>query len=85
MLTKFNYRISFGTLVGKSYIIPSMWLALWNSMIQVGAMAGALMTGAIADRFGRKSTFVGGAFIAAIGTFDFTLALDVLFIPCFPC
>ncbi|KAH7417853.1 general substrate transporter [Cadophora sp. MPI-SDFR-AT-0126] len=62
------FQRSFGTLVGAKYIIPSMWLALWNSMIQVGAMAGALVSGGISDRFGRRTTFVFGAIVTAIAT-----------------
>ena len=36
-------------------------------MIQVGAMAGALVSGGISDRFGRRTTFVFGAIVTAIG------------------
>ena len=60
-------RHSYGTPSGKTYIIPATWLALWNSMIQVGAMFGALMNGAIADRVGRKISFSIGCLVAIAG------------------
>ncbi|KAH0846392.1 hypothetical protein AYO21_07482 [Fonsecaea monophora] len=60
------FRMVFGSEVGQVYIVPSIWLALWNSMIQVGAMAGAFSSGTISDRFGRKVTFTLGAIIGNV-------------------
>ncbi|CZR61790.1 related to maltose permease [Phialocephala subalpina] len=63
------FQHSYGEKVKTSYIIPSMWLALWNSMLQVGSMFGAFSNGAISDRLGRKFTFILGAGIAAAAVF----------------
>lgn len=67
--------------MGESYIIPSVWLALWNSLVQVGAMFGSLINGPIADRYGRKVAFVIGgmvgiAAVAVIYTSDLSDDLD---------
>lgn len=48
------------------YILPSLWLALWNAFIQIGFMIGSIINGPVADRFGRKAAMAAGAAIAAI-------------------
>jgi MFS family permease len=49
-------------------IIPSIWLSLWNALIQVGAMLGSLINAPLTDRLGRKFTFAMGGAIACIAT-----------------
>ncbi|KAK9310942.1 general substrate transporter [Lipomyces starkeyi] len=47
-----SFQMEFGSLINGSYIVPALWLALWNSMIQVGAIAGSLISGPISNRWG---------------------------------
>ncbi|KAH8671584.1 maltose permease MAL61 [Xylariales sp. PMI_506] len=60
---------SYGELYHGSYIIPSIWLSLWNAMVQVGCMVGSILNGPLADRFGRKVSFIVGGLIgvASVG------------------
>jgi SP family general alpha glucoside:H+ symporter-like MFS transporter len=61
------FRTEFGSIVDGSYILPALWLGLWTSMIQVGAMAGSLISGPISNRWGRKIAYGLGGFIVAAG------------------
>lgn len=57
----------FGEHYGGQLIVPSLWLSLWNAMMQVGFMAGSTINGLVADRFGRKFSMMAGAVIICIG------------------
>ncbi|CAK7237963.1 hypothetical protein SBRCBS47491_010223 [Sporothrix bragantina] len=39
-----------------TYIIPATWLSIWSGVTQITAIVGALATGYLADRIGRKYT-----------------------------
>ena len=63
-----HYRASFGSKYNGTLILPALWLALWNALLQVGAMIGSLINGPVADRWGRRIAFMTGGAIACIGT-----------------
>ncbi|CEL04584.1 hypothetical protein ASPCAL05712 [Aspergillus calidoustus] len=49
-----------------SGVIPAQWLSLWTSMVAVGVITGAMLSGPIADRWGcRVSVLIGGVIAAA--------------------
>jgi SP family general alpha glucoside:H+ symporter-like MFS transporter len=60
-------RTSFGSAINGSLAVPAVWLALWNSLVQVGVMLGSAITGPIADIFGRKLAFLIGGIIGCVG------------------
>ncbi|CAK7203092.1 hypothetical protein SEUCBS139899_005821 [Sporothrix eucalyptigena] len=64
-----SFKEDFGEIYNGTYIIPSIWLALWNAMVQIGCMVGSLANGPLADRYGRRTTFsIGGLIgVGAIG------------------
>lgn len=53
----------YGEVLNGSYILPALWLSLWNAFVQVGAMIGSTANGFVADRFGRRAAFVVGGLI----------------------
>ena len=52
--------------LGKMYILPSIWLSLWNTFIQIGFMIGSVVNGPLSDRFGRKVSMMTGVVIAIV-------------------
>jgi MFS family permease len=58
-------RQDFGEIFGNSYIVPSLWLALWTAVAPIGQMAGAITGGWIQDRFGRCKSIMLGSLISA--------------------
>lgn len=68
-------RMEFGTFVNGNPIIPALWQSLWNSLVQLGVIAGALANSWFQDRLGRRWAFRTGAVIAAIGKKDLPIAL----------
>ena len=78
---RMSYRETYGEARGPQLILPSLWLSLWNALVQVGFMAGSMTNGWISDRFGRRcSMFLGGiitsAGVAVIFTSDLSDAID---------
>ena len=51
----------------ESFIIPTMWQSLWNSMPLLTNMFGAFACGPIADAIGRRYTFGFGALFSVAG------------------
>ncbi|KAJ5152644.1 Major facilitator superfamily domain general substrate transporter [Penicillium canariense] len=60
----FQHR--FGVQFGAKYIIPSMWLSLWNAASPIGMMFGAICGGVFQDRGGRRLSLATGSFLSAI-------------------
>lgn len=65
-------RRDFGQLyrsdVGKEeWILPSLWLALWNFISPGLSMPGAILAGSFQDRFGRRPSLALGSFLSAVG------------------
>ncbi|KAJ5931088.1 hypothetical protein N7466_006581 [Penicillium verhagenii] len=60
----FQHR--FGEKLGAKYIIPSMWLSLWNAASPIGMMGGSIFGGYFQDRGGRRLALAIGSFLSAI-------------------
>ncbi|CAK7227502.1 hypothetical protein SBRCBS47491_006590 [Sporothrix bragantina] len=62
------FQITFGTPYGpQQYLIPSLWLGLWNAMLSFGGMVGSWLAGMALVRFGRKIPFVAAGLISIGG------------------
>ena len=61
-----NTRHRFGEALGAKYIIPSMWLSLWNAASPIGMMIGSIFGGYFQDRGGRRLALAIGSFLSAI-------------------
>lgn len=61
-------RITYGTPGGRpgQFIIPAIWLGLWNAMLSLTAMIGSYVAGLAMSRIGRRIPF-SLAGIVAIG------------------
>ncbi|KAM0332300.1 hypothetical protein ACHAQA_002576 [Verticillium albo-atrum] len=63
------FRRDFGEMVGGSVtVIPALWLALWNALVQAGAAVGSVGAGWFQDRFGRRANFLMGGLFGLAGT-----------------
>jgi MFS family permease len=60
-------RHDFGELYGDIWILPSLWLGLWNFISPGCAMVGAMFGGWFQDRFGRRASLGVGTVLSAIG------------------
>ncbi|KAJ5118299.1 Major facilitator superfamily domain general substrate transporter [Penicillium atrosanguineum] len=61
-----SFQQHFGEKFGKRFIIPSMWLSLWNVASPIGMMLGSIIGGQLQDRGGRRISLATGAFLSAI-------------------
>lgn len=59
-------RHVFGQELDGKYIIPSMWLSLWNVSSCIGLMIGSILGGYYQDRRGRRLTLAIGSFLSTI-------------------
>lgn len=50
----------------EKWIIPAIWLSMWQALPSVGQLVGALVAGPLADKRGRKSCMLWGAIIVTI-------------------
>ncbi|KAF6838639.1 maltose permease [Colletotrichum musicola] len=57
--------MTFGEPAGQSYIIPALWLGLWNALVQLGIMIGASINSWLIEKFGRRIGFSSGGFIGS--------------------
>lgn len=64
LLTTERHR--FGEQLGDRYIIPSIWLSLWNAAGPIGMMIGSIFGGHFQDRGGRRLSLATGSFLSAI-------------------
>jgi MFS family permease len=60
-------RRDYGVQLDGKWILPSLWLGLWNFISPGCAMPGALIAGFVHDRFGRRASLVVGSVLSAIG------------------
>ncbi|KAJ5652881.1 hypothetical protein N7507_010307 [Penicillium longicatenatum] len=60
------FQHTFGEKLGTKYIIPSMWLSLWNASSPIGMMIGSIFGGHFQDRGGRRLALAIGSFLSAI-------------------
>ncbi|KAJ6032507.1 hypothetical protein N7540_003239 [Penicillium herquei] len=63
-----------------SDVIPAEWLSLWTSMVAVGVITGAMLSGPIADRWGCRIPISIGGVIGVTGSIicAFSDEIDVL-------
>ncbi|KAJ1323624.1 MFS transporter SP family general alpha glucoside:H+ symporter [Microdochium nivale] len=72
-----QFKIDFGERTGSSLVIPALWVALWNSFLQLGNGAGSFLAGSFQDRFGRRATVFVGGVLGCIGA-------AVSYVSCYP-
>jgi SP family general alpha glucoside:H+ symporter-like MFS transporter len=53
-----QFRQSFGILFDGEYVIPAKWLLGWSGASLAGLAVGAIMAGFIAEKLGRKWSFM---------------------------
>ncbi|KAF7553423.1 hypothetical protein G7Z17_g3666 [Cylindrodendrum hubeiense] len=63
-----RFRMDFGDNIAGSYVLPALWLGLWNGLVQAGAAGGSIFAGWFQDRFGRRANFLLGGILGLIGT-----------------
>jgi SP family general alpha glucoside:H+ symporter-like MFS transporter len=56
------------------WIIPGLWLSLWDGIGPLGQIAGTALGGWFMERFGRKFCLMVGSVIGAVGILDFFLS-----------
>lgn len=49
-----EFQHDFGQKFEDTYIIPALWLGLWNASVPIGAIAGSAIGGMFQDTFGRR-------------------------------
>ncbi|TDZ65183.1 MFS transporter fmqE [Colletotrichum trifolii] len=62
-----SFQQDFGQQLDNKWILPSLWLGLWNFVSPGCSMVGALVGGIFQDRYGRRSSLAVGSFLSAIG------------------
>lgn len=59
------HREVYGEKVDDKWIIPSMWLAIWNVSGPIGMMSGALIAGWLGDKIGRRWMLASATLLSA--------------------
>ncbi|CAG1964931.1 unnamed protein product [Fusarium graminearum] len=62
-----QFKMDFGEPHGEKWVIPALWIALWNSFLQLGAGSGAFSAGVCQDRLGRRATVLLGGLLGCVG------------------
>lgn len=60
-------RRDFGVQLNGQWILPSLWLGLWNFISPGCSMVGSIAGGFFQDRFGRRRSLGMGSFLCAVG------------------
>lgn len=71
------FQKDFGILYEGEWILPSLWLALWNVASPIGAMIGSIAGGWTQDKIGRR-------YALAISSFMSALAVAIMFVSYLP-
>ncbi|OAP60368.1 hypothetical protein AYL99_05370 [Fonsecaea erecta] len=61
------FQEDYGQELDHRFIIPSMWVGLWNSVGTLGAMIGSIIAGWLQDHVGRRPTLALGSLLSAAG------------------
>ncbi|KAK1461929.1 hypothetical protein CCUS01_01519 [Colletotrichum cuscutae] len=75
-----SFQHDFGQQLNGKWILPSLWLGLWNFVSPGCSMIGSLIGGVFQDRYGRRASLALGSFLSAIGVavcFVSNLSLDI--------
>ncbi|KAK6212140.1 hypothetical protein QIS74_10094 [Colletotrichum tabaci] len=62
-----SFQQDFGQRLNNKWILPSLWLGLWNFVSPGCSMVGSLIGGVFQDRYGRRASLAVGSFLSAIG------------------
>ncbi|KAK3315538.1 proton myo-inositol cotransporter [Apodospora peruviana] len=62
-----SFQRDFGQLLNNEWILPSLWLAVWNIASPACSMVGAIAGGFFQDRVGRRWALCVGSFLSAVG------------------
>ncbi|KAK1753816.1 alpha-glucosides permease MPH3-like protein 3 [Echria macrotheca] len=62
-----SFQRDFGILLNEKWILPSLWLGLWNFISPGLSTLGAIASGFVGDRFGRRVSLALGSFVCAVG------------------
>ncbi|KAH8199174.1 hypothetical protein TruAng_006643 [Truncatella angustata] len=62
------FQFTYGDLIGETFILPALWQGLWTSLVQLGIMLGALASGFLQDRLGRRMAFGIGGVVSLLAT-----------------
>ncbi|GKT41189.1 MFS transporter fmqE [Colletotrichum spaethianum] len=62
-----SFQQDFGQRLNDKWILPSLWLGLWNFVSPGCSMVGSLIGGIFQDRYGRRASLAVGSFLSAIG------------------
>ncbi|KAK1994786.1 MFS general substrate transporter [Colletotrichum falcatum] len=62
-----SFQQDFGQLLNDKWILPSLWLGLWNFVSPGCSMVGSLIGGVFQDRCGRRASLAVGSFLSAVG------------------
>ncbi|KAF9877105.1 maltose permease [Colletotrichum karsti] len=62
-----SFQRDFGQQYEDKWILPSLWLGLWNFVSPGCSMVGALIGGLFQDRYGRRGSLAVGSFLSAVG------------------
>ncbi|KAH7075039.1 general substrate transporter [Paraphoma chrysanthemicola] len=60
------FQHDFGQFYDNSWIIPSVWLSLWNVSSAIGLMGGSLLAGWLEDHYGRRMSLLTGTINSAV-------------------
>ncbi|KAL8386830.1 hypothetical protein RB595_010356 [Gaeumannomyces hyphopodioides] len=61
-----QFQHDFGQPFGNAHIIPALWIGLWNGIMPVGSIAGALSAGVVQDIMGRRLTLAFASALSAV-------------------
>jgi MFS family permease len=67
ILIRAHNREDYGQKWGNGWILPSLWLGLWNFASPGASMVGAILGGFMQDWTGRRMCIAVGSFLSAIG------------------
>ncbi|EHA56503.1 hypothetical protein MGG_02346 [Pyricularia oryzae 70-15] len=59
------FQVQYGTIYGDKYILPALWLGVWNASIPIGAIVGALAAGLLQDVVGRRAAVAAASLLSA--------------------
>ncbi|KAG0702170.1 maltose permease [Suillus ampliporus] len=62
-----SFRRDFGSLIGNQYVISASWQSAFNSISNVGGMAGAFSLGYISELFGRRGAVAVACLASIVG------------------
>jgi len=62
-----SFQYDYGYQYNGKWVLPSLWLGLWNMASPAASMIGAIIGGLFQDWFGRRVSLGTGSFLSAVG------------------